>query len=109
MKRFVEVRDGFEFLVIDCKDPDRPVIVCRCDGFNAPLNAEYVAAALQSYHAHLMDTVLGCENADLSAQAADLLQRAVDGRAGNTWISEARMWLTDYMKIAPSDIEGAGC
>ena len=57
MTRFVELRDGCDYLVLDCKDPNHPVIVCRCEGFNAPLNAEYVAAALQSYHDHLIQKV----------------------------------------------------
>lgn len=64
-KRFVELRDGADRLVLDCKDPNLPVIVCRCEGFNAPLNAEYVAAALQFYHDHLFEKVLGeCGSTD---------------------------------------------
>jgi len=58
MTRFVELRDGLSYLVLDCKNQDYPVIVCKCEGFNAPLNAEYVAAALQFYHDHLMEKVL---------------------------------------------------
>lgn len=58
-KRFVELRDCTDYLVLDCKDPSHPIIVCRCEGFNAPLSANYIASALQFYHDHLMDKVLG--------------------------------------------------
>ena len=68
--RFIELRDGCDYLVLDCKDPNHPVIVCRCEGFNAPLNAEYVSAALQSYHDHLMVTVLGKEIAPSDIEGA---------------------------------------
>ena len=67
-RRFVELRDGCDYLVLDCKDPNHPVIVCRCEGFNAPLNAEYVSAALQSYHDHLMEKVFNVLQPDLDAR-----------------------------------------
>ncbi len=58
MRRFVELRDSSSWLVLDCKDQTHPVIICRCEGFNGPLNAEYVAAALEAYHQTLIEKVL---------------------------------------------------
>ncbi len=58
MRRFVELRDSCDYLVLDMKDPNRPVVICRCEGFNGPLNAEYVAAALEAYHQTLIEKVL---------------------------------------------------
>lgn len=65
MRRFVELRDGVDYLVLDMKDVTSPVIVCRCQGFNAPLNADYIAAALQFYHDHLIETVMGIAPSDI--------------------------------------------
>ncbi len=59
MRRFVELRDSTSWLVLDCKDPDRPIVLCRCEGFNSPLNSEYIAAALEAYHNNLIAKVLG--------------------------------------------------
>ena len=57
-KRFVEIRDGSHFLILDCKNPNMPVVVCKCEGYNAPLSAEYVVAALEAYHRRLIELVV---------------------------------------------------
>lgn len=53
--RFVILRDETDFLVLDTKIPDEPVIVCHCSGYKAPLQAEYVCQALEHYHNSLME------------------------------------------------------
>lgn len=78
-RRFVEIRDGCGYLVIDCKDPNRPVIVCKCEGFNAPLNAEYVSAALQSYHDNLMTKVLIRDAVFPDLDAGDIEESGSEG------------------------------
>ena len=56
MPRFLEVRDDDgSFLVLDTQN--HPRVICRCVGFKAPLNAEYVVAALEAYHSRLMDAL----------------------------------------------------
>ena len=54
MARFVEVRDGNNWLVIDLKG--EPHVLCCCSGFKAPLQAEYICQALEAYHQNLYDT-----------------------------------------------------
>lgn len=37
---------------------DEAHILCICTGFKAPLNAEYICAALEHYHSCLMEKFL---------------------------------------------------
>lgn len=54
MSRFVECRlPNKDILILDLRS--EPVVVCRCEGFMAPLQAEYIIAALNHYHSSLMD------------------------------------------------------
>lgn len=58
MARFVEVRgQDNQWLVMDTKN-DEHRILCICTGFKAPLNAEYICAALEAYHSELMQRFL---------------------------------------------------
>jgi len=55
MARFVELRDeDGSFLVVDLQ---QKLILCRCGGFKAPLNAEYLVEALQAFHDGLLAKV----------------------------------------------------
>ena len=57
MSRFLELRDeDGSFLVVDLQ---QRLILCRCTGYKAPLNAEYLCEALEAFHRRLIDTVLG--------------------------------------------------
>ncbi len=62
-RRFVELRSSDAWLVLDCKNPNNPIVVCKCEGFNGPLNAEYIVAALEAYHSRLIST-LGMDTPD---------------------------------------------
>ncbi len=55
MSRFIELRDeGGDFLVVDLQ---QKLILCRCGGYKAPLNAEYLCEALESFHRGLYQTL----------------------------------------------------
>jgi hypothetical protein len=58
VRRFVTVRgQDRQWMVLDLNDEPRQL--CICTGFKAPLNAEYIADALEYYHSDLMAKVLG--------------------------------------------------
>ena len=55
MSRFIELRcENGDFLVVDLQ---QRLVLCRCTGYKAPLNAEYLCEALESFHSRLMDAL----------------------------------------------------
>ncbi len=60
--RFVEVRENDEYLILDLQGPV-PHVICRCKGWKAPLQAEYLCRALEAYHSALFSR-LGMDTQD---------------------------------------------
>ena len=54
-KRYREVvTENREWLILDTKGyPHRTI--CKCTGYDAPLNAEFICDALEAYHRELQD------------------------------------------------------
>jgi hypothetical protein len=55
MARFVVLRNEAQYLILDTKLPSEPVVVCHMSGWKAPLQADYVCAALEHYHVSLLE------------------------------------------------------
>lgn len=61
MPRFVEVKgQDAQWHVMDLQS-DPPKMICTCTGWKAPLNAEYVCAALEAYHDNLVSKFIKTE------------------------------------------------
>ena len=61
MTRFVEVKgQDAQWHVLDLQS-NPPKIICTCTGWMAPLNAEYICSALESYHEKLVSKFIKIE------------------------------------------------